>query len=129
VTRRSRLHAATPFILAGALCTPLLSGCERLKAYMPGLNPDAARGIELANRYGCASCHEIPGAAVKGRIGPSLRGVRERAYLAGGLPNTPEQMVELIRFPNRARRGTLMPYLGVSGPDARELVAFLHTLR
>jgi cytochrome c len=124
VTRRAALLA-----LACALCGPLFSGCQRLDAFVRGLDPGAARGIELASRYGCASCHEIPGAAVSGHVGPTLRGVQRRAYLAGGLPNTPEQMVALIRFPDRARPGTLMPNLRVSEPDARELAAFLYTLR
>lgn len=118
-------HAAVGF----ALCAVGLAGCQRLSASVPGLDPDAARGIELVDRYGCAACHEIPGAAVAGHVGPTLRDVRRRAYLAGGLPNTPLQMVELIRFPDRARPGTLMPNLRVSEPDARELAAFLYTLR
>ena len=122
-------RAGKRFALACALCAPLASGCERLKASIPGLNPRAARGIELASHYGCVSCHDIPGAAVTGFVGPTLRNVGRRAYLAGGLPNTPEQMARLIRFPDLARPGTLMPNLRVSDPDARELVAFLHTLR
>jgi cytochrome c len=120
---------ATLIGLACALCGPLLGGCQRLNAYVPGLNPEAARGIELTNRYGCASCHDIPGAAVTGRVGPSLRGVQRRSYIAGGLPNTPGQMVQWIRFPDRARPGTLMPNLRVSETDARELATFLYTLR
>lgn len=123
------MRRATLVGLACVLCGLLLSGCQRLGAYLPGVSPSVTRGIELTNRYGCASCHEIPGAAVVGRIGPALRGVQRRAYLAGGLPNTPEQMVELIRFPDLARPGTLMPNLRVSEPDARELAAFLYTLR
>ena len=115
--------------LACALCGLLSSGCQRLSAYVPGLDPDAERRIQLANRHGCASCHEIPGAAVTGYVGPTLRGVQRRAYLAGGLPNTPDTLVEWIRFPNRARPGTLMPNLGVSESDARELADFLYTLR
>ena len=124
MTRRATLLG-----LACALGAAFLSGCQRLSASVPGLNPNAARGIELTNRYGCASCHEIPGAAVTGYVGPTLRGVERRAYLAGGLPNTPEQMVELIRFPDRARPGTLMPNLRVPEPEARELARFLYTLR
>jgi cytochrome c2 len=106
----------------------LSSGCQRLNAYIPSLDPEAARAIELANRHGCAACHQIPGAAVTGYVGPPLRGVQRRAYLAGGLPNTPDTMVKWIRFPDRARPGTLMPNLGVSEPDARELARFLYTL-
>ena len=117
---------ATLLGLACALCGMMLSSCQRINAY---IDQDAARGLELAEFYGCAACHEIPGAATTGYVGPALRGVQRRAYLAGGLPNTPETMVELIRFPDRARPGTLMPNLRVSEPDARELAAFLYTLR
>ena len=122
-------HGVTRFGLACALCAPLLSGCEQLNASMPGLNRRSARGVELASHYGCASCHEIPGAPVTGFVGPSLRSVGRRAYLAGALPNTPEQMTAFIRFPDQARPGTLMPNLRVSETDARELVAFLQALR
>lgn len=115
--------------LACVMSGALLTGCQRLGPHLPGLDPAAARGIALANHYGCASCHDIPGAAVTGYVGPPLRGVQRRAYLAGRLPNTPERMVEMIRFPDRARPGTLMPNLRVSEPDARELAAFLYTLR
>jgi cytochrome c2 len=105
------------------------SGCQQLNAYVRGFDPAASRGVELASRYGCVSCHDIPGAAVTGRVGPPLAGVPRRAYLAGGLPNTAGQMVQFIRFPERARPGTLMPNLRVTETDARELVAFLYTLR
>ena len=115
--------------VASALCATVFTGCQRISAFVPGLDEDAARGRALAEHYGCAACHEIPGAATTGYVGPTLRGVHRRAYLAGGLPNTPETMVELIRFPDRARPGTLMPNLRVSESDARELAAFLYTLR
>jgi cytochrome c553 len=114
---------------ACALGAALSSGCQRLRAYVPGVDPAASRGVELASHYGCVSCHEVPGAPVTGRIGPPLAGVQRRAYLAGGLPNTPAQMVAFIRFPNRERPGILMPDVGVSEPDARELAAFLYALR
>jgi cytochrome c551/c552 len=120
---------ATCLSLVCALCAALLSGCQKLSAVVPGANANAARAIELASRHGCVSCHDIPGAAVTGRVGPTLRGLNGRAYLAGGLPNTPEQIVAFIRFPERARPGTLMPNLRVSESDARELATFLYTLR
>lgn len=115
--------------LTCALCAAVLCGCQKLSAVVPGSTAGTARAIELASRHGCVSCHDIPGAAVTGRVGPSLRGINGRAYLAGGLPNTPEQIVAFIRFPERARPGTLMPNLRVSESDARELAAFLYTLR
>lgn len=112
-----------------ALCAALLGGCEKLRAVVPGSDATAARAIELASHHGCVSCHDIPGAAVRGRVGPSLRGLTGRAYLAGGLSNTPAQVVAFIRFPERERPGTLMPNLRVPESDARELATFLYTLR
>lgn len=120
---------ATGLGVVCALCAALLGGCQKLRAVVPGSDATAARAIELASHHGCVSCHDIPGAAVAGRVGPSLRGLTGRAYLAGGLPNTPEQVVAFIRFPERARPGTLMPNLRVPESDARELASFLYTLR
>lgn len=113
--------------LAAAAC--LSSGCQQFRAHLPGVDRNAARGLDLAEHYGCAACHEIPGAAVSGRVGPTMRGLGTRAYLAGGVPNTFEALVAWIRFPERARPGTLMPNLRVSEQDGRELAAFLYTLR
>lgn len=123
------MRRATLLALMSALCGSLVSGCQRLSTSVPGFSPNTTRGIELTSRYGCAACHDIPGAAVTGHVGPTLRGVGRRPYLAGGLANTPKHMVELIRFPDRVRPGTLMPNLRVSEADARELVDFLYTLR
>ena len=121
---------ATPLgLVASLLSAALLGGCQRVSAYLPGLDEEAARGRRLAEHYGCAACHEVPGAATSGFVGPSMRGIQRRAYLAGGLPNTPETLVEWIRFPERVRPGTLMPNLRVSEQDGRDLAAFLYTLR
>lgn len=115
--------------LAFALLGIVPSACEQIGGVVPGLDPRAERSVALASRYGCVACHEIPGASATGYVGPPLHGVRRRAYLAGGLPNTPEAMVALIRFPDRVRPGTVMPNLRVSETDARELAAFLYALR
>lgn len=107
----------------------LLGACQQFRAHVPGVDEQAARGLRLAEHYGCAACHEIPGAATSGRIGPTMRGLGRRAYLAGAVPNTPETLVAWIRFPERTRPGTLMPNLRVSEQDGRELATFLYTLR
>ena len=107
----------------------VLSGCQPIDSFLPGRDPQAARGVTLAERYGCVTCHEIPGTTAAGYVGPALGDVRRRAYLAGGLPNTPAAMAHWIRYPERARPGTLMPNLQVTEADARELVAFLYALR
>lgn len=89
----------------------------------------ADRGAKVAEQYGCPACHDIPTLSPKGRVGPPLRGVAQRAFVAGTQPNTPDAMAEWIRFPDRLRPETIMPNLGIPEDEARSLVAFLHSHR
>jgi cytochrome c len=116
--------------LAAALV--LLCGCgediERKAAAMTGGSP--ARGKEIIPRYGCEACHSIPGvAAARGQVGPPLDGIASRPTLAGGLPNTPDNLMRWIRTPQEIQPGTAMPELGVTERDVRDIAAFLYTLR
>jgi cytochrome c len=109
------------------LCALLLVSCGgETRAPPPG---DRANGKLLLRQFGCGTCHEIPGVAgAKGRTGPPLKGVAGRVYLAGVLPNTPENMVRWIRAPQEFEPRTLMPDLGVTEAHARDMVAYLQTL-
>jgi cytochrome c len=94
------------------------------------LGGDPENGKLLLRQFACGACHEIPGvAAAKGRVGPPLGGVARRVYLAGVLPNTPENMAAFIRAPHKADPRTAMPALGVSEAHARDMVAYLYTLK
>jgi cytochrome c2 len=87
-------------------------------------------GRLLLRQFGCGTCHEIRGVAdAKGRVGPPLDGVATRVYLAGVLPNTPANMAAFIRNPQRYSPRTAMPNLGVTEAHARDMVAYLATLR
>lgn len=91
---------------------------------------DERRGREFMDRYGCGSCHVIPGIArARGHVGPPLDGIAQRSYLAGVLPNTPDNMIMWIRYPQKVDPKTAMPDLGVSDPEARDMAAYLYTLR
>jgi cytochrome c len=88
------------------------------------------RGRQAIERYGCGACHEVPGVnGAKGLIGPPLTNIGERMVLAGQLPNTPENMMRWIRDPQKVDSGTAMPNLNVSEADARDIAAYLYTLR
>jgi cytochrome c2 len=107
--------------------------CVIASACSANVTPSAAggnveRGKQLAGQYGCAACHAIPDMPIAGMVGPPLNGVAKRAYLAGVLPNTPENMVHWIRFPHQVTPNTMMPELGVSEADGRDLTAFLYGL-
>jgi len=80
--------------------------------------------------YGCASCHEIPGACgANGLIGPSLDKIRDRTYIAGVLPNSPENLIRWIQNAPSVNPKTAMPDLEVPEQTARNIAAYLYTLR
>lgn len=125
--------------LAGAglaLTLVLLAGCEnggpsaveKKAAEMTGGVP--SKGKDVIRRYGCSSCHTIPGVeGARGQVGPSLEGIASRAYLAGKLPNSPENMIKWIREPQEVQPGTAMPELGVTEQDGKDIAAYLYTLQ
>jgi cytochrome c2 len=91
---------------------------------------DPARGEHAIARYGCGACHEIPGIDnATGLIGPSLAKIADRVMLAGQLPNQPDNMIKWIQNPQSAAPGTAMPDMHVSDEDARDIAAYLYTLR
>lgn len=110
----------------------MLSGCrrgiEREAAAMTGGDP--ARGKTAINRYGCVACHQIPGVSgAQGLVGPPLDGVARRSYIGGVLSNTPENMIRWIQNPQAVDQKTAMPNLGVTDAEARDIAAYLYTLR
>ncbi|MFP7673957.1 c-type cytochrome [Marivita sp. S0852] len=91
---------------------------------------DADHGAALMLQYGCGSCHAIPGVAgARGSVGPSLEGFRDRAYVAGVLPNRPGDLVRWLINPPLHAPQTAMPDLGVTEAEARDMAAYLYTLR
>ena len=106
-----------------------LTSCHRTRAGEPAAGGDPKQGKQLAMQYGCAACHEIPDLPIAGQVGPPLRTIAQRAYLAGRLRNSPENMIAWIRFPRDIDPQTAMPDLGVSAQDAADLTAFLYSLR
>jgi cytochrome c len=89
---------------------------------------DPARGHEAVRRYGCQSCHTIPGVrAAKAVVGPPLAGIGSRSYIAGVLPNTPDNLVRWIRNPPSIDDRTAMPFLGVTEADARDIATYLYS--
>ena len=91
---------------------------------------DPARGAALAQAYGCGACHEIPGVAgAVSTVGPSLARYAGRGTIAGRFAASPARLVEWIRTPQALEPGNVMPDLGVSEQDGRDIAAYLYTLR
>ena len=101
------------------------SESERTAALIGG-DPD--RGRALMVRYGCSTCHQTAGVwpAAKG-VGPPLDGLAQRVYLAGGLVNTPANLIGWIVDPKAINPLTAMPVTGISAPEARDVAAFLYS--
>jgi cytochrome c1 len=62
-------------------------------------------------------------------IGPPLTLFARRAYIAGEAPNTARSLIQWIMSPQSIEPGTVMPALGVSEAQARDIAAYLYTLR
>ena len=104
------------------------SNVRREAAQLTGGDPD--RGVHLIGRYGCTACHTIPGIrGADAAVGPPLTRVASRMYLAGQIQNTPANMVRWIQHPREIEHGTAMPDMGVTDSDARDIAAYLYTLR
>ena len=113
--------------LALACTSVLLAACsDHAPTPMP-VPGDAERGRQLLQKYGCGACHQIHGVTdAIGLFGPPIERIGKRVYLAGALPNTPDNMARWIMTPPAIKPGTLMPDLHVSEVDARDMVAYLY---
>ncbi|HEX6860760.1 MAG TPA: c-type cytochrome [Caulobacteraceae bacterium] len=91
---------------------------------------DPDRGKALIAEVGCGACHQIPGVAgADGLVGPPLGTVGQRTIIAGVLPNTPENLARWIEAPQSVVPGNAMPNMELSNHDARDIAAYLYTLR
>lgn len=92
--------------------------------------PDPERGKLAIGQYACATCHVIPGiVGANAPVGPPLRNIGRREMIAGVLPNHPDAMVRWLRDPQSVNPRSAMPDLGVTERDARDIAAYLGTLR
>jgi len=88
---------------------------------------DPRVGRVLIRDYGCGSCHTVPGVAgADARVGPPLTGLSQRMYIAGVLPNEPNNLVRWIVDPPAVDSLTAMPRVGVSEQEARDIAAYLY---
>jgi mono/diheme cytochrome c family protein len=87
-------------------------------------------GKRVIQQHACATCHNIPGitGATK-TVGPPLKGMSTRSYIAGVLPNSRENMIAWLVSPPKIKPGTAMPDLGLTPQDALHASAYIDTLR
>lgn len=115
---------------ATAVLVVPLAACQKAQPGASATRESAERGKQLIIAYGCGSCHVIPGIRqASGSVGPPLTHFAKRAYIAGEVPNNPEFLVQWIAVPQSIEPGTVMPNLGVSYGKARDIAAYLYTLK
>ena len=116
-------------LLAAALACALACACNRPASSTVAVG-DADRGKVLVQRLGCGSCHQIPDmVGASGRVGPPLGGIGERTIIAGVLPNTPDNMTAWLKNPQAIVPNNAMPNMELNDHDARDIAAYLYTLR
>jgi mono/diheme cytochrome c family protein len=91
---------------------------------------DVARGRVLIEHYDCGTCHVIPGVrAAHGVTASPLLWFSRRSFIAGEIPNTPVNLVRWLRDPRDVEPRTAMPAVGMTDDQARDIAAYLYTLR
>ena len=125
--RRGRPQWVAPAALVLVLVP---TACGRQPGPPPSLMPgNEALGKEAIARYGCGSCHRVPG--VKGAnalLAPPLDSFSKRQWIAGRLENTPENLARWLRDPKAIDDRTDMPNLGVTQDEAVNMAAYLEKL-
>jgi cytochrome c len=114
-------------VLALPVLALLFAGCGGARQTVEvGGGAKASRAPAAIDRYGCGSCHTIPDVSgANAEIGPNLGHFADRRYIAGRLANTPANLITWIRDPQGVDPGNVMPELGVTARDARDIAAYL----
>lgn len=119
-------------VLAGVLLLTL-AGCnsrEKFQNMVSTGGGNADRGRQLMPKYGCDTCHVIPGVqGARGMVGPPLTHIASRQVIAGRFPNNPQTMMKWIQNPPSMDPNTAMPNMNVTAVDARDITAYLSTLK
>lgn len=89
------------------------------------------RGRTLAAQYGCNVCHAMPGVdGPQGSLGPTLAGIASRPTISfGTVQNTPANLVQFIQNPASLNPQSSMPPIGLPDADAKDIAAYLLTLK
>ena len=123
---RASCRALVSAILMTAFCT----GCQEASDDAHPASGDRDAGRIALQAYDCGVCHRIPGVrGAKGLVGPPLDGFGTRIYIAGRFPNGEQTLMRWIMDAPRLEPLTAMPAVGVAEKDARDMAAYLLSLR
>lgn len=131
---RSISTACALLTLTAVACLMLLlAGCrggQRNDVYVVYTGGNWKEGRATIVKYRCGACHVIPGISdANGMVGPPLLWFARRTYIGGELPNSPANLEKWLQDPKSVEPGTAMPDLGLSEQDAKNVAAYLYTLK
>lgn len=96
----------------------------------PPTEVGATKGAEVFKEKNCINCHSIAGLMTKGRVAPDLTHVGSRTTLASGtIPNTTENLAKWLKNPQSAKKGALMPDIGLEPDQIKYLTSYLEGLK
>ena len=110
----------------------LLGACDQMEApaQQRVINGDREAGRAVIAAVACGICHVIPGIrGANGIVGPSLAGFGQRQLIGGVAPNQPAVLARWVRDAPSIAPNTGMPELPLSETQARDVAAYLFTLR
>jgi cytochrome c len=128
--RRPGTVLAVPAMLVAAAIVTACAGTPSRTAppQVPHGNPRL--GAMEITRYDCGACHVIPGIeGATGMVGPPLVHWSQRGFIAGELENNGPNLIRWIMDPRGVEPNTDMPGLGVSQSEARDMAAYLFSIR
>lgn len=115
------LLAVAAAVVVGAACTQ--------EAPPVRVQGSTDLGEVAIRKYGCGSCHTIPGIKnADALVGPPLIHFRRRSFIAGQLANNEANLRRWIMDPQGVEPGTAMPDLDVTAEDARNIAAYIESL-
>lgn len=105
-------------------------GGQKTRSHGVATGGHSDRGEIVIGEYRCGACHMIPGIhGANGVFGPPLNRMAVRSYIGGIYPNNPANLTQWLISPRAMKPKTAMPDLGLSEQQARDVTAYLETLR
>ena len=129
---QSRVAYKVPARTAVLLVSVCLAGCgpEEVPTELRIVGGDADAGRAVIAAFECGVCHHVPGViGAHGVVGPPLSAFGRRQFIAGVVPNTPAILVKWVQDAPSLAPETAMPSLPLSERQARDVAAYLYTLR
>lgn len=91
---------------------------------------DPGRGLQVIEKAGCGACHSVPGLRwPAGSMAAPLDGFGNSPMIAGRLPNQPEVLIRFVQDAPSLDPDSPMPAMPISDAEARDVAAYLYTLR